>query len=75
MAKKARQAFQRSNRTWKRLRKDERIAECELKRITESEQERWDDEIAECRTMLRLHGVTPAIKQRIEKLVYGEEEE
>lgn len=72
-ATEARRAFLRSNETWRRLRRAEREADCELKRIECSERERWKDETAECRTMLRLHGVTPELIQRIERLVHGEE--
>jgi len=72
---KARRTFERSNKTWKLLREAERTARRELQQIENLEQDRWADEIAECRAMLRLYGVTSAVKQRIEKLVYGDEEE
>ena len=74
-AKEARQAFERSNKTWRQLHRAEIKAERELRRIECVEREHWEDEIVECRDMLRLEGVTPAVKQRIQRLVYGDIEE
>ena len=72
-AKKARREFERRSKTWRSLRRTERNAEKELQRIEVEEQERWNNEITECRTELRLHGVTPALVERIHQLVYGDE--
>lgn len=74
-ATEARRTFERKNRIWRQLRRAERRAERELQEIQGLEREKWEDEIAECRDMLRLHGVTSALVDRIEKLRYGDEEE
>lgn len=73
-ATKARKRFERHNKTWMQLRKAEQAAGRELRRIAPLARERRDNEIAECRTMLRLHGVTPALIARIELLVYGNDD-
>ena len=73
-ATKERKNFERHSKTWRRLRRAEQAAERELRRITPLAHDRRDDEIRECRTMLRLHGVTPMLVDRIELLVYGSED-
>ena len=71
-ATKARKAFERSNKTWRRLSRVEKKAECELQRIRDSARESWENEIVACRDVLRLHGVNPMLKQRIERLLNGD---
>ena len=73
-ATKTRKDFERGNRTWRRLRRAERVAEREFERIQDSERDRWEKGIVECRDILRLYGVTPQIVQRIENLLYGKED-
>ena len=73
-ATKARRMFEQGNEIWLKLRRAEKLAGLRLQKIADLERERQKDEIAECRTMLRLHGVTPIIIERIERLVYGAEE-
>jgi hypothetical protein len=72
-ARKARRTFERHNKEWMRLYRAERQTEREMQKIRESEQERREREVSECRTLLRLYGVDQELVARIEILLYGEE--
>jgi len=74
-ATRARKVFERSNETWIRLSRAEKLAERRLNKIAGSEREHEEREVGECRRMLRLYGVTPSIIQRIEQLTFGKESE
>lgn len=74
-ATKARRAFERRSKRWRRLRRAEIRAEKKLQRIRNAEYEKRRREISACRTALRLHGVSSELVARIEQLVYGKEED
>jgi hypothetical protein len=69
-AKKAREDFQRHSKKWRQLRRAEKTADRNLRRIRDEERERLVREISGCRDDLLLNGVTPDLVERIRQLFH-----
>jgi len=67
-AEKARRVFEKSNETFKKLRKAERMAKCKLEQVRTL----WQKEIGDCWSDLLLHGISTALIRRVERLVNGD---
>jgi hypothetical protein len=75
-AERALKAFERSNKTWKRLHEVEKLARRRVFRaLNGAEQSQWQNEKVKCRNAVRLYGVTKEIIGRIQRLMNGDGEE